>query len=417
MTVGEEKMTRLSIFFLAVVSLSTSPGRFRADEPGLKKVNLFEAGMYGYRHYRIPGVIVSPKGTIIVFCEARSGGDWSTIDICMRRSFDGGESWEKLRKISEPPEKVQQNEAALKKGLAKPGEVTMNNPVMIPDTKTGAIHFLYCIEYARCYYRRSDDDGRTFSKAVDITSTFDLFRKDYNWRVIATGPGHGLRTRSGRLIVPVWLSDGSGGHAHRPSAVSVIYSDDRGGNWKRGELVAADPGLKAQRAAGTPLLRNPGETAAVELQDGRILLNLRNESARRRRAISISTDGISGWSRYHFAEALVEPICMGSMVRLSEKPRYRKNRILFANPHNSASRTRQNVSVKLSYDEAKTWPVMKTIEAGPSGYSDLAVGSDGTIHCFYERGKTGSLTTFLCLATFRLEWLTGGEDRLVTPSK
>ena len=94
MTVGEEKMTRLSIFFLAVVSLSTSPGRFRADEPGLKKVNLFEAGMYGYRHYRIPGVIVSPKGTIIVFCEARSGGDWSTIDICMRRSFDGGESWE-----------------------------------------------------------------------------------------------------------------------------------------------------------------------------------------------------------------------------------------------------------------------------------------------------------------------------------
>jgi sialidase-1 len=410
-------MPRVSIFILAGALLWINTDPCAAEEPGLKKINLFEAGADGYRHYRIPGVIVSPKGTIIVFCEARSGGDWSAIDIRMRRSLDGGKTWERSRKISEAPAKVQQNEVALKKGLAKPGEVTMNNPVMITDAKTGAIHFLHCIEYARCYYRRSIDDGKTFSKAIDITDTFELFRKDYDWKVLATGPGHGLRTHSGRLIVPVWMSAGSGGHAHRPSAVSVIYSDDRGDNWKRGELVAADPSTKALRATGIPEIRNPGETVAVQLQDGRILLNLRNESARRRRAISISTDGISGWSRYHFDEALVEPICMGSMVRLSEKPRYRKNRILFANPHNPASRARQNVSVKLSYDEAKTWPVMKTIEAGPSGYTDLAVGPDGTIYCFYERGKTGRLTQYLCLASFKLKWITGGADRLVFPAK
>ena len=410
-------MPRGSIFILAGALLSANTDPCAAEEPGLKKINLFEAGTDGYRHYRIPGVIVSPKGTIIVFCEARSGGDWSTIDIRMRRSLDGGRTWEKSRKISEPPGKVQQNEVALKKGLAKPGEVTMNNPVMIPDAKAGAIHFLHCIEYARCYYRKSTDDGKTFSKAVDITDTFELFRKDYDWKVLATGPGHGLRTRSGRLIVPVWLSAGSGGHAHRPSAVSVIYSDDSGDNWKRGELVAADPSTRALRATGIPEIRNPGETVAVQLQDGRILLNLRNESARRRRAISISADGVSGWSRYHFDDALVEPICMGSIVRLSERPLHRKNRILFANPHNPASRARQNVSVKLSYDEAKTWPVMKTIEAGPSAYTDLAVGPDGTIYCFYERGKAGRLTKALCLATFSLEWLTGGTDRLISPSK
>ena len=212
-------------------------------------------------------------------------------------------------------------------------------------------------------------------------------------------------------------SAGSGGHAHRPSAVSVIYSDDSGDNWKRGELVAAAPSTKALRATGIPEIRNPGETVAVQLQDGRILLNLRNESTRRRRAISTSADGISGWSRYHFDDALIEPICMGSIVRLSERPRHRKNRILFANPHNPASRARQNVSVKLSYDEAKTWPVMKAIEAGPSAYTDLAVGPDGTIYCFYERGKTDRLTKSLCLATFSLEWLSGGADRLISPSK
>ena len=410
-------MPRGSIFILAGALLSANTDPCAAEEPGLKKIDLFEAGTDGYRHYRIPGVIVSPKGTIIVFCEARSGGDWSTIDIRMRRSLDGGRTWEKSRKISEPPGKVQQNEVALKKGLAKPGEVTMNNPVMIPDAKAGAIHFLHCIEYARCYYRKSTDDGKTFSKAVDITDTFELFRKDYDWKVLATGPGHGLRTRSGRLIVPVWLSAGSGGHAHRPSAASVIYSDDSGDDWKRGELVAADPSTRALRATGIPESRNPGETVAVQLQDGRILLNLRNESARRRRAISSSADGVSGWSRYHFDDALVEPICMGSIVRLSERPLHRKNRILFANPHNPASRARQNGSVKLSYDEAKTWPVMKTIEAGPSAYTDLAVGPDGTIYCFYERGKAGRLTKALCLATFNLEWLTGDTDRLIFPAK
>ena len=410
-------MPRVSIFILAGALLSANTDPCAAEEPGLKKIDLFEAGTDGYRHYRIPGVIVSPKGTIIVFCEARSGGDWSTIDIRMRRSLDGGKTWEMSRKISKAPGKVHQNEVALAKGLAKPGEVTMNNPVMIPDAKAGAIHFLHCIEYARCYYRKSLDDGKTFSKAVDITDTFELFRKDYGWKVLATGPGHGIRTRSGRLIVPVWMSAGSGGHAHRPSAVSVIYSDNSGDSWKRGELVAADPSTKALRATGIPEIRNPGEAVAVQLQNGRILLNLRNESARRRRAVSISADGVSGWSRYHFDEALVEPICMGSMVRLSEKPRHRKNRILFANPHNPASRARQNVSVKLSYDEAETWPVMKTIEAGASGYTDLAVGPDGTIYCFYERGKTGRLTKSLCLATFSLEWLSGGADRLISPSK
>ena len=410
-------MKQLSILLLGAALLNPGIGRCRADEPGLTKINLFEAGTDGYAHYRIPGVIVSAKGTIIVFCEARSGGDWSTIDIRMRRSCDDGKTWEKSRRISEAPAEVQQNKVALEKGLAKQGEVTMNNPVMIPDPETGAIHFLYCIEYARCYYRRSDDDGETFSKAVDITDTFDLFRKDYNWKVLATGPGHGLRTSSGRLIVPVWLSDGTGGHAHRPSAVSVVYSDDQGATWKRGELVAADPDPKALRATGVPKLHNPSETVAVELQDGRVLLNLRNESTTRRRAISISADGVSKWSRYHFDEALVEPICMGSIIRLSAKPLYRKNRILFANPHNPTSRARQNVSVKLSYDEAKTWPVIKTIEAGPSAYTDLAVGPDGTIYCFYERGKTGRLTRFLCLARFSLEWLTGDADRLLPTSE
>ena len=84
------------------------------------------------------------------------------------------------------------------------------------------------MEYSRCYYTRSDDDGVTFSDPVDITATFDAFRPEYDWKVLATGPGHGIRLTSGRLLVPVWLSTGTGGHAHRPSVNSTIYSDDNG---------------------------------------------------------------------------------------------------------------------------------------------------------------------------------------------
>ncbi len=72
--------------------------------------------------------------------------------------------------------------------------------------------------------------------------------------------------------------------------------------------------------------------------------------------------------------------------------------------------------MKLSYDEGDTWPVSKTVEAGFSGYSDLAVAKDGTILLFYERGSTDGKniykTGLLTIARFNLEWLTDGKDAL-----
>ena len=118
---------------------------------------------------------------------------------------------------------------------------------------------------------------------------------------------------------------------------------------------------------------------------------------------------------------------MGSIVRLSQKPGSDKNRILFANPHNleradgkgkpGVGRDRKDLAIKLSYDEGKTWPVHKMLQAGPSAYSDLAVGRDGTIYCLYERGGEGKgkrmrQYTHLTLARFNLEWLTDGRDSL-----
>jgi sialidase-1 len=374
-----------------------------SGKPWLEKTDLFESGKGGYALYRIPGIVVTPKGTVLAYCEARktSRGDWGTIDIFLRRSTDGGKSWEPGHRIVTPPTDARKNPVALKQKLAKEGEITVNNPVAIVDRKTGAVHFLYCVEYGRCFYMQSRDEGKTFSEPVEITPAFEAFRKDYDWKVLATGPGHGIQMRNGRLVVPVWLSTGTGGHAHRPSAVSVIVSDNHGKTWKRGEIVCAHP---------EPI--NPSETVVAELADGRVMLNIRHEGKQRRRAVSLSRDGATGWSKLRYDPALPEPVCMGSLIRLTMRPGSDRNRLLFANPHNPVDRERKNLTVILSYDEGETWPVARSLEQGASGYSDLAAGPDGTIYCFYERGSTEKSAfrpRSLCLARFNLEWLTEGK--------
>ncbi len=402
-----------------------------AAEPFLSKTDLFEAGVGSYALYRIPGIVVTPRGTLLAYCEARrtTRSDWDAIDILMRRSKDGGKTWQPRRKIVEVEGPIEKNPAALAQKVGKKGDITYNNPVAIVDRTTGVVHFLFCVEYMRCFYCRSVDDGMTFSAPVEITAALNAIRKDYPWKAFGTGPGHGIqlsnrqnmtgrpRNEGGRLLVPVWLSTGTGGNAHRPSILSLLYSDDHGRTWKAGEVVARD---------GEGAI-NPNETTAVQLADGRVMFNIRSESKEHRRAVSFSKDGVAGWTRPVFVFDLPEPICMASIVRLSEKPG--RNRLLFSNPHNldrasgkvspGQSRDRKNLSVKLSYDEGQTWRISKTLEAGFSGYSDLAVGPNGTIYCFYERGSTDGKSSYrtglLTVARFNLEWLTNGKDSLVAP--
>jgi Neuraminidase (sialidase) len=369
-----------------------------AADPLFEKIDLFEAGKDGYLLYRIPGIVVTKTGTVLAYCEARkhSGNDWDHIEVMLRRSTDGGKTWLPRQNLVTLEGQFERNPAAVKQKLAKPGEITINNPVAFADAKTGAVHFLFCVDYGRCFYLRSNDDGKTFTKPVEITATFDKFRPEYDWKVLATGPGHGIQLSNGRLLIPVWLSTGTGGNAHRPSCVSVVYSDDHGKTWLRGDIVATEADLA-----------NPSETVPVQLADGRVLLNIRTEAKQHLRAVSISADGATKWSKPRFDAGLPEPICMGSILALP------KGRILFANPNNPTGRERKNLSVRLSLDDAKTWPIVKTIEAGSSGYSDLAATNDGAILCFYERGaaeKNMYHTRFLTVARFNLEWLTEGSN-------
>jgi len=306
-----------------------------------------------------------------------------------------------------PAGPLERNSAAVAQGLGKPGEITLNNPVALVDHQRGTVVLLYCVEYARCFVTISTDDGQTFSKPVEITATFNTFRPEYSWKVLAVGPGHGIQLQNGRLVATVWLSTGAGGHAHRPSVTTTIFSDDGGLTWQRGEIAAQEK---------TPLI-NPNETSLVELLDGRVLLNIRHESKQQRRAISFSRDGATKWTTPVLHEELLEPICMASIARLNGAAPGGKTRLVFANPHNldradgkllpGTGRDRKNVTIKLSLDDGQTWPTSRVLEPGQSGYSDLAVAADNTIYCFYERGSSDGnfATQHLTVARFNVEWL------------
>ena len=385
---------------LSAIALSAN-----ADEPFLEKVDLFAKGDLGYQLFHIPGIVVTAKGTVLAWCEAREdGGDWDQIDILLRRSTDEGESWSEARKIVEVPGPKEKNPFSLALKQTDPNDVTYNNPVLIAD-RDGTVHMLFCLEYMRCFYQRSEDDGLTWGDPVEITQTFEAFRKSYDWKVLATGPNHSIQLRNGRLIVPVWLSTGTGGNAHRPSVTATVFSDDGGKTWEAGEIAVPC----------TDDFINPNETVAVELSDGRVMLNVRNESPNHRRLVVTSPDGATGWSTPHFEDALVEPICMGGLVRYDRESEIPW--LLFSHPDNLSradgkespgkNRDRRNVSVHISKDDGKTWPLKKSIEPEWSAYSDIAVTPSGTILCFYGRGDKASFSgDRLTVARFNLAWLT-----------
>ncbi|MEY4484642.1 MAG: hypothetical protein RL693_2094 [Verrucomicrobiota bacterium] len=404
-----------TLFRTLAVAAALTVTNVHAAEPFLEKLDLFQAGEDpAYKLYHIPGIVVTAKGTVLVWCEARKRAagvsDWDDIRILMRRSTDDGKTFSAPKSIADVPGPKEKNPFALKMKNVDPKDVTYNNPVMIAD-KDGTVHMLFCLEYMRTFYQRSTDDGLSWSAPVEITSAFEGFRKTYDWKVLATGPDHGIQLKNGRLIVPVWLSTATGGNAHHPSVTATIFSDDQGKTWQAGEIAVPS----------TEEWADPNETIAIELADGSVMLNVRNQSKAHRRLTTVSRDGATGWSTPKFDDALLEPICMASMVRYSlDKPR-----ILFCNPDNLSradgkeapgkSRDRKNLSIKLSDDEAKTWTVNKVLEPGPSMYSDIAVTPKGTILCFYGRSGTNTGLSFfaggyLTLARFNLEWLTDGKD-------
>lgn len=316
---------------------------------------LFLSGNETYSNYRIPGMTVSARGTLLAYFEARrSAGDWANMDILLFRSEDGGDSFSDSIVLARGTEALP----------------TVNNPVCIAEPD-GALHFLFCRNYAvdggGVFYRRSDDDGKTWSEETCITAST---RPELH-NVFACGPGHGIYTSRGLLLVPVWTvlkEHGAPLHAHRPAVISTLYSADHGKTWQLGDILPE-----------TSSVPDPNETQAAELPDGSIYLNVRSTGAGFR-ARAWSETGHSGWTPLTLDPALPDPTCFGSVVRY----RHGGEDLLLA--VNCCHREkRENLVCRASRDGGRTWDRMLTVEPGDAGYADIAVLPDGDICVLYEQ--------------------------------
>lgn len=365
------------------------------DEADCRKQRLFTARQGSYWTARVPGLCVTPSGVVLAYWEARKGRglDWDAIDVLLRRSADGGRTWD-------APRCIVPHEAY--------GEGPIHNFVVVPDRCSGAVHALFCYEYRRMFHTVSEDDGRNWSPPREITPLFDELRPHYNWKAVAVGPGHGIQLRSGRMLVCFWVSTGEGLGRHHPNRNGVMYSDDGGATWRLGELIPQ-------------VFANQNEAEAVELADGRVLVNmrvmhnlLRFNPRKMRRGVTVSPDGVGDWSTPRLDPVLIDPVCFGSICRHSLQPADDRNVIVFANP-NSLERIRVpwacdrlNLTVRASFDECDSWPVSRVLEPGHAGYSDLAVLPEGAILCLYEHEVAGANMldpAGLTLARFDLEWV------------
>jgi sialidase-1 len=169
----------------------------------------------------------------------------------------------------------------------------------------------------------------------------------------------------------------------------IISSDDRGQTWQIG-------GIEDEMT---------NESTIVELSDGSLLHNMRSYHKKNRRAVATSKDGGLTWSPVKLDEALIEPVCQASILRCTWPDGGEKSRILFSNP---ASTKRENLTVRVSYDEGATWPVRQQLHAGPAAYSCLTILPDKTIGCLFERGEQNPYEK-ITLARFPLNWLENGK--------
>ena len=326
-----------------------------------------------YVSYRLPGLIVTQKGTLISYWEARTTtDDMDQMDLHISRSTDGGTTWSE-------PNCLADGETYCAQYNGVQGEQTINNPVMIVGNDE-KLHLLFSFDngYSGLFYSVSDDDGVTWSTPINIKSMLEI---PSGYVRLSCGPTHGICMENGKLVVPIWLAPSD----FTEYATYTLYSDDNGETWALGARVAD----------------NLNETAIALLADGRVMLNSRQfhvpytsnnpngnkpegeQDARRR--VSISSTGIDAWSDTVIDTALPDPACEGSMTSVALEND--EHAVLFVN--NNSTTDRKNLTIYCSFDDGTSWSKSILLDAECGAYSDVAVGKDGTVYVVHESTVSG----------------------------
>lgn len=350
---------------------------------------------------RIPGIITAKDGSLIAVYDARyeSGRDLQGhMDIGVSRSLDNGQTWlpievaidmgeygglaEKFNGVSDPNILLDENTGDIYvAGLwmygvidetgtwylgVKDGKEIWNHQWRTKGSQPG-----FGIKQTSQFLMvKSTDNGKTWSAPVNLT---EMCKKE-EWWLWAPGPGGGLTLRDGTLVMPTQGRDKTG-----EAFSNITYSKDGGKTW-----VTSNPATS----------RSTTESMAVELEDGKVMLNMRSNSNRENkgddngRAIATTADLGLTWEEHSTSHnALIEPTCMASILkhRYQEKGED-KSIIVFCNPDSKYERV--NITLKVSKDDAEAWERKVLLDEGRGrGYSCMTSVDEDTIGILYESSQ------------------------------
>ena len=333
-----------------------------------------------YEEVRIPNIIVAPDGSVLAFGE--SGRQ-------VRRSQDRGRTWSPAAVIGEDCG----------------GSAVIDNTsgdVLVVNTRAG--HLWGSRDCGLSWERqeievRANPLGHGAPGHVPATTTCSESGVTLQ---------HG--EHAGRLLMPARCQPPEGNNDQEwwpCNYNTAVYSDDGGRIWQ----------------TSGPVQSGTGEGTLVELSDGRIYYNSRCHMAvDHRRRIAWSHDGGHMWVDWQVSEDLYEigePFyfkygtkpsygCNAGLVRVPLEATDGNDVLLFSTPDNPGGH-RLRMTVWASFDQARTWPVKRRVYEGPSAYSSLTAGPDGTGYLLFERAQE-KLYESVAVAVFDLEWLCEGRD-------
>ncbi len=353
-----------------------------------QEVAVFTSGTEGHKSFRIPAIIALKNKDMLAFAEGRvnNSGDFGDINIVMKRSTDKGKTWS--------PIKILVNFTKHKAG--NPAPVV---DLLDPEYPQGVVYLFYNTGnnhegevrkgkgLREVWYIKSTDQGNSWSEPVNITlqvhkpfqpTANPAYQFKEDWRAYANTPGHAFQFQhgayKGRIFVAANHSAGNPQPQYRDGNAHGFYSDDHGKTFKISNNVNI-PGSN--------------ETMATELSNSRMVMSIRNQSGDiRQRILAYSSNGGASWDTAYFDAALPDAVCQGSIITLG----YKKGKAIIASCNAADEKKRDNLTLRISDDEGKTWKKSIVIEKSTdekkrdwAAYSDLVVMDKKTVGVYYER--------------------------------